>query len=97
MRTKLSNLMKPALLIGAVMCCFSSCTNELSKDSVFIVEEINLLNKHEAVYTMTDRNKYGKWKFNIDFTDSINKFSVGDTVRLVKQHITFTDMFSFSF
>jgi hypothetical protein len=25
MRTKLKNLLKPALLIGAVMCCFSSC------------------------------------------------------------------------
>ena len=85
MKTKTSILaLNKAFFILLVMCCFSSCTNELSKDSVFIIEEINLLNKNEAVYTMTDRNKYGKWKFNIDFTDSINKFSVGDTVRLVK-------------
>lgn len=66
------------------MCCFFSCTNTLKKDSVFIIEKISLLNKHESVYTMTDRDKYGKWSFNIDFTDSINKFSVGDTIRLVK-------------
>jgi hypothetical protein len=85
MKTKTSILaLTKAFFILLVMCCFSSCTNELSKDSVFIVEEINLLNKHEALYTMTDRNKYGNWKFNIYFTDSINKFSVGDTVRLVK-------------
>ncbi len=25
MRTRFANLLKPALLIGAVMCCFSSC------------------------------------------------------------------------
>lgn len=85
MKTKTSILaLTKAFFILLVMCCFSSCTSTLDKDSVFIVEEISLLNKHEAVYTMTDRNKYGKWKFNIDLTDSINKFSVGDTVRLVK-------------
>jgi hypothetical protein len=85
MKTKTSILaLTKAFFILLVMCCLFSCTNTLDKDSVFIVEEIYLLNKHEAVYTMTDRNKYGKWKFNIDFTDSINKFSVGDTVRLVK-------------
>ena len=27
MRTKFANLLKPALLIGAVMCCFSCCPN----------------------------------------------------------------------
>lgn len=75
---------KILILTLTFICCLPSCTNELSKDSVFIIEKIKLSNKHEAVYTMTDRNKYGKWKFNIDFTDSINKFSVGDTVHLVK-------------
>lgn len=65
-----------------VMCCFLSCTSILDENSVFIVEKISLLNKHKATYTMTDRNKDGKWKFHIDFTDSINKFSVGDTVLL---------------
>lgn len=35
MRTKLSNLLKPALLIGAVMCCFSCQKPQLThKDLV---------------------------------------------------------------
>jgi hypothetical protein len=34
MRTKFANLMKPVLLIGAIMCCFSSCNTKIDPKCV---------------------------------------------------------------
>lgn len=83
MRTKLSNLLKPALLIAAVMCCFLSC----KKDSTILTELkspviIIGINKGVAVVSVIDAN--GRCEV---FTDSGLQYSlsasrqVGDTIK----------------
>ncbi len=81
MKTKNSILaLTKAFFILLVMCCFS-CNRE---KRTFIVEEIHLLDSDKAKYVMTIRNDYGILLHRFDTINSINKFSVGDTVQLIK-------------
>jgi len=92
MRSKLSNLLKPALLIGAVMCCFS-CQKykpELKYPVVFVkISEQKEARWSEPVKTIifkdangelqelyTQRGYYDRW------TDSIyHNCEIGDTIK----------------
>ena len=69
-----------AFFILLVMCCFSCNRTEMT----YTVEEINLLNKYKATYTMTVRNQYGILLHRHDSIDSINKFHIGDSIQLIK-------------
>lgn len=62
-----------------------SCTLEVRKQTALIVKEINIVNEKEANYVIADQDRYGKFSTRIAFTDSIGKFSVGDTLILIKK------------
>ena len=70
MRTKFANLLKSALLIGAVMCCFSSCTyiphNEL--DGKILTDE------NGKKYKLEWQSGYGEsWRFLEQVKDATGK------------------------
>ena len=70
MRTKFANLLKSALLIGAVICCFSSCTyiphNEL--DGKILTDE------NGKKYKLEWQSGYGEsWRFLEQVKDSTGK------------------------
>lgn len=62
MRTKFANLLKHALLIGAVMCClFLSCTKKeekisLSKDDILVLTENAFLQGYKAALLKQDND-----------------------------------------
>jgi hypothetical protein len=55
MRTKLSNLLKPALLIGAVMCCFlfSSCGKATDERTEKAIQWVNTHPKPIIITSVT--------------------------------------------
>jgi hypothetical protein len=62
MRTKLSNLLKPALLIGAVMCCFSSCNlNESVKPKESGYKISGVITTIKVVEVDSCEYLYGDW------------------------------------
>ena len=70
MRMKFANLLKSALLIGAVMCCFSSCTyiphNEL--DGKILTDE------NGKKYKLEWQSGYGEsWRFLEQVKDTTGK------------------------
>lgn len=73
MRMKFANLLKSALLIGAVMCCFSSCTyiphNEL--DGKILTDE------NGKKYKLEWQSGYGEsWRFLEQVKDTTGKDTV---------------------
>lgn len=57
MRTKFANLLKPALLIGAVMCCFSSCETDMDKQRELHKTAVNI-NGYEISVVEYDSCEY---------------------------------------
>ena len=62
MRTKFENLLKPSLLIGAVMCCFSSCNiDEGVKPKESGYKIIGCVNTIKIVEVDSCEYLYGDW------------------------------------
>lgn len=74
-----------AMLVAVFFCgCLSPDTIE--KDDILKVDNIEISNTKEATYTITSRDKYNLWKIKVEWTDSIGKFKVGDTVIIAKKY-----------
>jgi hypothetical protein len=77
MRTKFANLLKPALLIGAVMCCFSC--NNAEKNNVKEIEQVMKI----ELSNYPDKGKY--WIVTENYNFFTNKqYYIGDTLRVLK-------------
>lgn len=61
MRTKFANLLKPALLIGAVMCCFSSCKESNVKTNSTGIIVGNYINEIKIVEIDSCEYLWGDW------------------------------------
>ena len=95
MRTKFANLLTSALLIGAVMCCFSSCDSKIKEESID-KNDLNSILKHCKGHVIVVAKGYNSGNFEpyrhymILRDDSLNcfeyvgadyKLSVGDSLK----------------
>lgn len=72
------------IIIVSFYSCDSFYSDRIDTESSLIVIKIEEISRNQTVYTITDYDKNRNNTFKLKFTDSLDKFRIGDTLYFTK-------------